>query len=111
MTEYLHDSQGVWIAFRADERARHLFNSEGDWIGWFPWDDDDAVTPDGAYLGTVVGDRLLLREDHPFRGTPEYPGAPAYLGRPSYPGAAPFTGLPPGFDDVPSAYLWPRLTS
>ena len=56
MTVYLHDSQGVWIAFRSDERNRYLFNPDGDWIGWFPWDDDVAVTPGGAYLGTVRGD-------------------------------------------------------
>lgn len=111
MTAYLYDSQGVWIAFRVDDRARHLFNPDGDWIGWFPWDDGDAVTPDGDYLGTLVGDRLLFQEGHVFRGTPEYPGAPAYPGRASYPGAAHFESLPPGFEDVPGAYLFPRLTS
>ncbi len=109
MTVYLYDTQGTWIAFRPDAQSHDLFNAEGDWIGWFPWGDDDAVTPDGAYLGTVIGDRLLAEEAHPFRGTPPYPGAPAYPGRASYPGIAPFASIPPGFDDVPSAYLWPRF--
>lgn len=47
--------------------------------GWFPWNDGDAVTKDGKYLGTVVGDRLLQRRDPPYRG---YPGYPGYLGYP-----------------------------
>ena len=110
MTVYLYDSQGMWIAYRLDHRARHLFAPDGDWIGWFAWDDDDAVTPAGEYLGTVVGDRLLIRVDRAFRGTPDYPGAPTYPGRASYPGAAPFVSVPPGFDDVPGAHLRSRLT-
>lgn len=112
MTAYLYDSQGVWIAFRTDERARHLFNPDGDWIGWFPWEDDEAVTRDGEYLGTVVGDRLFAEERHAYRGRPDYPGAPLYPGQASYPGAAPFVSLPVGYVDVPSALLWPsRLAS
>lgn len=111
MTVYLHDSQGVWIAYRTDPRARDLFTPEGEWIGWFPWSDDDAVTPDGAYLGTIRGDRLYARSAHAYRGTPGYPGAPAYPGQVPYPGTASYTALPDGCDDVPSALLRPRLTS
>lgn len=111
MTEYLHDSQGVWIAFRPDPLARFLFNPEGDWIGWFPWDDDVAVTPEGSYLGTVHGDRLFADDSHPYRGNPGYPGAPAYPGGAPYPGAGGYVSLPDGAQDVAPALLWPRLAS
>lgn len=33
-------------------------------MGRFPWGDDDAVTRERAYLGTVVENRLRVRE-HP----------------------------------------------
>jgi hypothetical protein len=111
MTEYLHDSQGVWIAFRPDPRARFLFNPEGDWIGWFPWDDDVVVTPGGSYLGTVHGDRLFTDESHPYRGDPGYPGAPGYPGSAPYPGAGAYVSLPDGSQDVAPALLWPRIAS
>jgi hypothetical protein len=111
MTEYLHDSQGVWIAFRPDPRARFLFNPEGDWIGWFPWDDDVVVTPGGSYLGTVHGDRLFTDDRHPYRGDPGYPGAPGYPGSAPYPGAGSYVSLPDGSRDVAPALLWPRIAS
>lgn len=111
MTEYLHDSQGVWIAFRPDPRARFLFNPEGDWIGWFPWDDDVVVTPGGSYLGAVHGDRLFTDESHPYRGDPGYPGAPGYPGSAPYPGAGAYVSLPDGSQDVAPALLWPRIAS
>ena len=111
MTEYLHDSQGVWIAFRTGPTDRYLFNPDGDWIGWFPWSDTEAVTPEGRYLGTVRGDRLFFEDDHRYRGDPGYPGAPAYPGQAPYPGAGSYAGLPDGCEDVPGAMLWPRVAS
>jgi hypothetical protein len=111
MTVYLHDSQGVWIAFRSDPHSRWLFNPDGDWIGWFPWDDGVAVTPDGSYLGTVRGDRLYVEADHRYRGDPGYRGAPAYSPAVPYPGAGTYAGLPDGCDDVPGSLLWPRVAS
>lgn len=111
MTVYLHDSQGVWIAFRSDPHGRYLFNPDGDWIGWFPWDDDVVVTPAGSYLGTVRGDRLFIESDHRYRGDPGYPGAPSYPGQAAYPGAGSFVSLPGGCEDVPGALLWPRIAS
>ena len=59
MTVYLRDSQGVWIAFLSDPTSRDLFNPDGDWIGWFPWGDDDAVTPEGDYPGAPRSEQLL----------------------------------------------------
>lgn len=111
MTVYLHDSQGVWIAFRTEPEGRYLFNPDGDWIGWFPWNDRDAVTPDGAYLGSVHGDRLFAEHGHRYRGNPGYPGAPAYPGQAPYPGAASYAGVPDGCENVPGSLLWPRLAS
>jgi hypothetical protein len=59
MRSYLYDSSGRWIGFRTDPEGRYLFDPSGDWIGWFPWaDNDDALSPDGRYLGTVV-EKLL----------------------------------------------------
>jgi hypothetical protein len=107
MTAFLFDSQGTWIAFRPDETDRNLFNSDGEWIGWFPWGDDDAVTREGAYLGTVVENRLLVREHPRFRGTPDFPGSPPYPGQPPYPGAGSYISLPDGFMDAPGSVLWP----
>jgi hypothetical protein len=107
MTAFLYDSQGTWIAFRTDDNSKYLFNPDGEWIGWFPWGDDDASTRDGRYLGTVIGNRLLARESPDFRGTPDYPGAPVYPGQPAYPGAGSYLSVPAGFVDVPGSALWP----
>ena len=107
MTTFLYNSAGTWIAFRPEGDYRYLFNTDGDWIGWFAWSEDDVATRDGRYLGTVVGDRLLSCESAEFRGTPTYPGAPTYPGQPPYPGAGPYESLPQGFTDLPGSQLWP----
>jgi hypothetical protein len=106
MTVYLYDTAGQWIAFRSETNGRYLFDPSGNWIGWFPrLDDDDAVSPDGEYLGTVIGDRLLRRTLPIHYEYPGYPGAPAFPGRAAYPGAAPYGGYTPGFRDVPVELL------
>lgn len=105
MVVHLFSNSGDFIAFRRTEDDKFLFNADGDWIGWFPWGDDDAVRPDGAYLGTVVGNRLMHRESQPYRGYPGYPGYPGYAGYPGYPGHAGYAGYIPGFADVPTALL------
>jgi hypothetical protein len=48
--EHLFNSSGEFIAFRRD---RFVWNHEGDWIGWRPWDERDVVTTSGEYLGTI----------------------------------------------------------
>ena len=63
MSVYLFDMAGEAIAFRQTWTDPHLFDLGGHWIGWFPWDDHDAVDCDGQYLGTVVDDRLVRRND------------------------------------------------
>lgn len=100
MTEYLYDLSGEWIAFRATSESMYLFDPAGEWIGWFPWDDAEAVTPDGDYLGTINGDRLVRAYGHTSRGYPAYPGAPAFPGLPYNPGQASFLGSLGGYEDV-----------
>lgn len=63
MSVYLFDMSGEPVAFRRSWTDPHLFDLAGQWIGWFPWDDNDAVDVGGKYLGTVVDDRLVRRND------------------------------------------------
>jgi hypothetical protein len=63
MSVYLYDMAGTAIAFRRTWTDQHLFDLDGHRIGWFPWDDNDAVDLTGHYLGTVVDDRLVRRND------------------------------------------------
>lgn len=94
--DFLFDSSGNYIAFR---NVRFVWSSDGDWIGWLPWGDDDVVTTDGEYLGTIYGNRLYRRVFSPYRGYPGYPGYPGYAG---------YAPLAPGTDDVPKEMLSPR---
>lgn len=100
MTTFFYDLHGAVVAFRRTEDDQYLFNKEGHWIGWFPWGDEDAVDRDGKYLGTIVGNRLLSRQNQPYRGYPGYPGYPGYAGYPGYPGHAGYAGHQSGFSDV-----------
>lgn len=109
VTMFLYDQNGAWVAFRTDYDGRYLFDRQGNWIGWFPWhDDDDAVSPDGRYLGTVVDDRLLRRIKHRYRVDPGYPGAPQFPGHVTYPGRARYAGPVDGFECVPAPLLQGR---
>jgi hypothetical protein len=63
MSVYLFDMAGEAIAFRQTWTDPYLYDLRGHLIGWFPWDDHDAVDREGHYLGTVVDDRLVRRND------------------------------------------------
>jgi len=63
MSVYLFDLAGEPIAFRRSWSDPHVFALDGHWIGWFPWNDNHAISPGGDYLGTVVDDRLVRRND------------------------------------------------
>ena len=102
MADYLYDSRGEPIAFR---RGRNVHNMRGDWIGWFPWNDADVVTPGGAYLGTVVGDELLKKVGRANRGHPGNPGNPGNPGAPGHPGNRGSRGLRAGYVDVDRSHL------
>lgn len=92
--QYLFDSDGRWIAFR---KGKHLFDPLGEWIGWFPWGDDDAVDPNGEYLGTVYLEERLYwfsnRQNRSYSGSLHDPG---YGGYPGSPGRIE-NGFPPAF--------------
>ncbi|WP_431843147.1 hypothetical protein [Calidifontibacter indicus] len=100
MATFYFNLAGTPIAFRRSDDDRFLFNPQGHWIGWFPWGDDDVVNKQGEYLGTVVGNRLLRRDQQPYRGYPGYPGYPGYAGYPGYPGFAGYAGYHAGFSDI-----------
>ncbi len=110
MTVDLCDSKGTFVAFRTEFDGRYLFNPDGEWIGWFPWGDDDAATRDGTYLGTVVENRILWRTEQTHHANPGYPGAPAFPGHASYPGNAGYFGSVTGYIDVPRHLIAPRNT-
>lgn len=64
---HLFASDGRWIAWYRPGLP-YVWNTGDRWIGWFPWAQDasdevrgDVLDPRDAYLGTVVGDRLLSR--------------------------------------------------
>ena len=98
--QHLFDSRGEWVAFR---QGKYVFDRNGDWIGWLPWNDDDIVDTHGEYLGTIVRrekPRLYRMRAHPYRGYPGYPEYLGYPGYPGYPGSAAPDFPPLGAEDV-----------
>ena len=88
MSVYLFDMDGEPIAFRRTWSDPYLFALDGHWIGWTPWGDDHVVDPRGEYLGSVVDDRLVRRNDwcaRPCTRTAEPPGPVTPTGTPSVP--------------------------
>ena len=78
--QHFFDSHGNWIAFR---RGKFVFDPNGEWIGWLPWNNDEIVNPSGEYLGTIVHrsrPRLYQFENRPYLGYPGYPGYPGFAG-------------------------------
>lgn len=96
--QFLFNSKGDWVAFR---KERFVYNTDGKWIGWLPWDESDVVTVKGEYLGTIEGSNRFYHykrrppRSHP--GTPRYPG---YPGVPKYPGFAGMAQMPAEASDV-----------
>jgi hypothetical protein len=84
MTQFFFNTGGDWIAFRRSTSDRYLFNRSGQWVGWFPWGDNDAVDTRGNYLGTIVKNRFVRFTSRPYRGYPGYPGYPGYAGYSGY---------------------------
>lgn len=101
----LHNSAGEAIAFMRYPGDKYLFSVKGTWIGWFPWSDDAAVTRDGEYLGTVLGDRLYREENPKWRSTPFGGGNPGSVAGIWINGRAQAMNPPFGYDDVPSRFL------
>ena len=96
--QFLFNSSGQWIAFR---QGKYVYNTEGEWIGWLPWDDDDVVDITGGYLGTIDPNNRFYRLFYRMhRAYPEYPGFPGYLGYLSHPGFAGYAPLPSNAEDI-----------
>ncbi|MET0953028.1 MAG: hypothetical protein ABWX57_07060 [Aeromicrobium sp.] len=76
MSVYLFDMEGHTVAFRRTWTDPYVFDLDGHWIGWFPWDDNDAADLEGHYLGTVVDDRFVRRNDWYDRPCPPVPASP-----------------------------------
>jgi hypothetical protein len=106
MSVFYYNSDGDAIAWRRDDDDSFLFNNDAEPVGWFPWDDEDAYSMDGEYLGTIVDEERLLRRTYqPYRG---YPGTPGYVGYVGYAGSAGrlgYLGYRIGFEDVPEHML------
>lgn len=98
--EHLFDSRGAWIAYRV--ARRFVWSRDGEWVGWCPWPDDPDVVidPGGAYLGHVMGNRLLRRSSVAARPFPGYPPYPGYRGAPGEPDGEEPIDLPEGAADV-----------
>lgn len=95
--EFLFNSSGDWIAFRVD---KWVYDTDGNPVGWLPWEDNYVITPEGEYLGSICpGRRLYKLAGQPSRGYPGYPGDPGYPGNPGHPGHAGYSPLPPGAED------------
>lgn len=92
MSAYLYDMGGEPIAFRRTWNDPYLFDLDGDWIGHFAWGDNDVADTGGRYLGSVVNDRLVRRNDwyeRPCRFVAPAPEPAACTGQPTSPLAFP----------------------
>lgn len=95
---HLFNSSGDWIAFRIHI---NVFDTNGKWIGWLPWYDNDVVSISGEYIGTITeGNRLYHFADKPYRGYPGHPTYPGYPEYPGYPGRVEYSPLPSGAKDA-----------
>ena len=79
-----------------------MFDTFAVWRGWFPSDDSaDVVTPQGDYLGTVIGNRLYHfehKKDIQVRYCPSFPTIPHWCESPAT--AVAKKALPDGASDV-----------
>ncbi len=100
--KHYYNSAGEWIAFRRDPNDRYLFDRSGNWIGWFPWNDNEAVDVNGDYLGTVVDENRFYQriKTKPDRPHPGYVPPPSHVGYAGHPGYAAYCAPPLGYDDA-----------
>jgi hypothetical protein len=104
---HLYASDGRWIAWYRPGLP-YVWSTDGRWIGWFPWASadgpaearGDVLDPGDTYLGTVVGDRLLVRRVRRPRPVPQRVPEPQHPIRP--PDVERALALPPpiGYVDV-----------
>jgi hypothetical protein len=92
MSVYVYDMGGTASASPRGWNDPYLFDLDGYWIGHCAWDDNDVVGRDGGYLGSIVSDRLVRRNDWCERACPtvgEDPGHAVPTSAPSTPMAFP----------------------
>jgi len=95
---HLYNSAGVWIGFCL---GTSVFDTLAIWRGWFPWEESaDSVTPEGEYLGTVVGNRLYRFAHKKDVHVQYYPSFPAIPQWPESPSTVAPKHLPDGAADV-----------
>ena len=95
---HLFNSSGIWIGFCL---KLSVFDTFAVWRGWFPWEESaDAVTPQGDYLGTVVGNRLYRFHHKKGIQVRYYPSFPVIPTWPEPPACAAPKQLPKGALDV-----------
>ncbi len=63
MSVYVYDMAGEAIAFRRAWNDPYLFDLDGYWIGHCAWGDNDVADLSGQYLGSLVNDRLVRRNN------------------------------------------------
>lgn len=88
MSIYLFDMGGEPIAFRRTWSDPCVFDLDGHRIGCLPWDGHDVVDLQGHYLGSIVDDRLVRRNDwyeQPCPALPEEPERVEPTGQPRTP--------------------------
>ena len=109
---YLFNSYGRWIGFCL---GMNLFDVDTVWRGWFPWDDSaDVMSPNGSYLGTVIGNRFYsFDHKRPMRAAfySAYPAIPLLANKPKSVGAK---KLPLGASDLefkPATVLSPLASA
>jgi hypothetical protein len=100
--KHYFSSSGVWIGFRMVDNDRYLFDRKGNWIGYFPWADNEIVSVEGQYLGTVFYEnRIYRRKASPSKkrdiGFVMDPGNAPFVSHPGH--AAPYAP-PHGYKDV-----------
>lgn len=63
--KYYFSSTGAWIGFRLTETDRYLFDKKGRWIGYMPEGENDILSVEGQYLGTVFYENRIYRRSSP----------------------------------------------
>ncbi len=86
----LFNSSGEWIALK---KGPYLYNNKLDWVGYFPWNDNEAVTRGGKYLGEIFpGNRFYHVLLKPYREVVvkmDFPGYPGTVRVPEFIGYSP----------------------
>lgn len=66
--KHLYNSLGEFILVR---KGDDLFTPCGKWVGFFPWNDNDAVDGEGNYIGSVYAEnRFYVFPENPIRDKP-----------------------------------------